>query len=131
MDNLTPDQIQQMIAMLQAMLPKTTPSNPDAEKISDDIAEVDHTEKIKTRPSKKISGGFSNKFDEMMEARLHKEDIEIDKMLAVHAPTPRTRRFEPVRVTCRVCGKSETVNPTALSESKDRYKCNTCARSPG
>jgi hypothetical protein len=122
MDNLTPEQIHQMISMLKNMLPDQEGKN--QENISTDTP-------IKNKPSKKISGTFSNKFDQMMEAKLHKEDTEIDKALAVYGPTPRQRKFEPVKVLCRLCGKSEMVNPAVLSESKDRYKCNACSRSPG
>lgn len=126
MDNLTPQQIQQMIAMLQSMLPTSEPTN-DEQPV--EMAHVDNP--IKTKTPRKVGGKFENKFDQMMEARLHQEDKEIDKALAIHAPTPRSRRFEPISVVCRVCGKNETVNPAVLSESKDRYKCNACARSPG
>jgi lysyl-tRNA synthetase class I len=126
MDNLTPEQIHQMIGMLKSMLPSQQSQDEDnsQEKIVSDTP-------IKNRPSKKISGTFSNKFDQMMEAKLHKEDTEIDKALSVYGPTPRQRKFEPVKVLCRLCGKSEMVNPAVLSESKDRYKCNACSRSPG
>lgn len=126
MDNLTPEQIHQMIGMLKSMLPNHQSQDEDnsQEKIVSDTP-------IKNRPSKKISGTFSNKFDQMMEAKLHKEDTEIDKALSVYGPTPRQRKFEPVKVLCRLCGKSEMVNPAVLSESKDRYKCNACSRSPG
>jgi lysyl-tRNA synthetase class I len=126
MDNLTPEQIHQMIGMLKSMLPDQQAQDEDnsQEKLVSETS-------IKNRPSKKISGTFSNKFDQMMEAKLHKEDTEIDKALSVYGPTPRQRKFEPVKVLCRLCGKSEMVNPAVLSESKDRYKCNACSRSPG
>lgn len=126
MDNLTPEQIHQMISMLKSMLPDQKSQDED---IGQEKAVLDTP--IKNRPSKKISGTFPNKFDQMMEAKLHKEDTEIDKALAVYGPTPRQRKFEPVKVLCRLCGKSEMVNPAVLSESKDRYKCNACSRSPG
>lgn len=128
MDNLTPEQIHQMISMLKNMLPDQ--DQEEKHKDSNQSNTISDTP-IKNRPSKKISGTFANKFDQMMEAKLHKEDAEIDKALAVYGPTPRQRKFEPVKVTCRLCGKSEMVNPAVLSESKDRYKCNTCSRSPG
>jgi len=132
MDNLTPEQIKQMITMLQSMLP----SNIDAPEVTEEAKEAPapqkyQNENMRTRESKRISGSFVNKFDKMMESALHKEDAIIDQKLAVHAPTPRIRRFDPIQVVCRVCGKTETVNPAILSESRDRYKCNSCARSPG
>jgi lysyl-tRNA synthetase class I len=126
MDNLSPEQIKQMIAMLQSMLPSST-----IEQESGAVEPLSNT--IKTvSPSKiKQSQNFVNKFDEMMEAKLHQEDKNIDKVLSVHSPTPRLRKFEPINVVCRVCGKKETVNPSMMSESPSRYKCNNCARSPG
>lgn len=126
MDNLTPEQIHQMISMLKNMLPDQEEKNNNSHQEN-----TETNTPIKNRPSKKISGTVANKFDQMMEAKLHKEDTEIDKALAVYGPTPRQRKFEPVKVLCRLCGKSEMVNPSVLSESKDRYKCNACSRSPG
>lgn len=122
MDNLSPEQIQQMIAMLQNMLPSNNEEPAEEEKSSSSpIRTVDR----KPKPS------TVNKFDQMMEANLHKEDIEIDKKLAKYDPTPRVRRFQPLDVVCRVCGKRESVSPNLLSDSPDRYKCNNCSRGAG
>jgi len=122
MDNLSPEQIQQMIAMLQNMLPSNNEEPTEEEKSSSSpIRTVDR----KPKPS------TVNKFDQMMEANLHKEDIEIDKKLAKYDPTPRVRRFQPLDVVCRVCGKRESVSPNLLSDSPDRYKCNNCSRGAG
>ena len=122
MDNLSPEQIQQMIAMLQNMLPTNNEEPVEEEKSSSSpIRTVDR----KPKPS------TVNKFDQMMEANLHKEDIEIDKKLAKYDPTPRVRRFQPLDVVCRVCGKRESVSPNLLSDSPDRYKCNNCSRGAG
>ena len=122
MDNLSPEQIQQMIAMLQNMLPSNNEEPVEEEKSSSGpIRTVDR----KPKPS------TVNKFDQMMEANLHKEDIEIDKKLAKYDPTPRVRRFKPLDVVCRVCGKRESVSPNLLSDSPDRYKCNNCSRGAG
>ena len=122
MDNLSPEQIQQMIAMLQNMLPGNNEEPTEEEKPSSSpIRTVDR----KPKPS------TVNKFDQMMEANLHKEDIEIDKKLAKYDPTPRVRRFKPLDVVCRVCGKRESVSPNLLSDSPDRYKCNNCSRGAG
>lgn len=116
MDNLTPEQIKQMISMLQQMLPKENSSD------------IDMSEPItKSNPKSQ----FANKFDQMQESRLHKEDIAVDKALSVYAPTPRTRPFYPFNVQCRVCGKQESINPIVLHDAPDRYKCNVCSRSPG
>ena len=119
-DSMSPNQIKQMIAMLKQMLPE------------DDTTEEQPTQKsgpIKTRDKKPRQ--TENKFESMMEKHLHKEDIEIDKKLKKYEPTPRIRTFDPLKVTCRVCGKSDKINPALLQDSPERYKCNNCARSAG
>lgn len=133
--DLKPEQIQQMISLLQSMLEVSQSSTP-----SEDISEHETIDKpvhtIKTE-SHKIpqktdqKNKSSNKFDVMMESRMHKEDTKIDKLLCVHEPTPRLREFTPIRVVCRVCGKQETINPMLLTDTAERYKCNKCARSAG
>jgi hypothetical protein len=124
--NLDPHQIQQMILMLQAMLPKQEES----------VSEKDSkTKKKAPRTNNKskasISKSSNNKFDEMMEKRMHKEDVEIDKKLIVQPPVPRSRPFNLVSATCRVCGKKENVNPVLITDSLDRYKCNKCSGAAG
>lgn len=124
MDNtsLSPEQIKQMIVMLQGMLGQNA-SQQDTET----------TSPIATKPSRKIATNksFVNKFDSMAESKLHKDDLAIDQALSVHSPTPRSRTFDPINVHCRVCGKKEQINPSMLSDSPSRYKCNDCARNPG
>lgn len=71
-----------------------------------------------------------NKFLNMPEMRMFRDDSLIDKKLQVMPPVPRTRTFDPVHVRCRVCGKEEDVNPTLVSEI-NRYKCNSCAMAGG
>ena len=72
-----------------------------------------------------------NKFLEMAEFSMHKADSIIDKKLSVQPPTPRTRKFTPIKVRCRVCGKEEEINPALLSTEPNRYKCNACSSIPG
>ena len=71
-----------------------------------------------------------NKFDSMAEKNMFRDDIAIDRKLSVQPPCPRTRSYNTISVACRVCGKTETVNPSLVSETT-RYKCNSCARSGG
>jgi ribosomal protein S27E len=71
-----------------------------------------------------------NKFTDMPEAKMHQEDVAIDKKLAKYPPTMRNRPVNFVEVKCRVCGKSEMVSENVV-DSTDRYKCNNCATSPG
>lgn len=118
MADLTPEQIQQMIQMLQSMLPQ---ENTEETRNSSSIN--------KSKISNKRT--FVNKFDQMQESRLHKEDVAIDKALSVYGPTPRTRHFDPIDVQCRICGKKDKINPSMLYDAPSRYKCNECSRSPG
>lgn len=120
MDNLSPDQIKQMIELLQSMLPDEQKQY----KISNNKNTSKHNSKKQNKKQ------YKNKFDEMMESSLHKEDKKIDEMLSIHPPTPRTRKFDPVEATCRICGKNEKINPIFL-DAQDRYKCNACSRSSG
>jgi len=118
MDDLSPKQIKQMINMLQQMLPDSDEDELGVE--STPIKTVDR----KPRQTE-------NKFDQMMEAHLHKEDVAIDKKLRKYDPTPRIRKFDPIRVVCRVCGKTESINPNLITDTPNRYKCNNCSRSAG
>lgn len=97
--NVDPDKIQAMISILQSMLePQQSSSAIQEEKI-------ENTEKIATIKQNSKTTNNWNRFDKMMEKHMHKEDIAIDKQLAVHPPVPRTRTYEPISVKCRVCGK--------------------------
>jgi len=123
--NLDPQQIQQMILMLQSMLPKQDGSEQKNLKTKKKAPRTNNKSKESTsKPS-------NNKFDSMMEKRMHMEDIEIDKKLIVQPPVPRARPFNLVTATCRVCGKKETVNPVLITDSIDRYKCNKCSGAAG
>lgn len=125
--NLDPQQIQQMILMLQSMLPRPEQIQQVTENKSTKRTKVKKNSQTQTK-SKSIR---ENKFDSMMEARMHKEDIAIDKKLSVLPPVPRSRPFEWVQAICRVCGKKEKVNPVLITEGVDRYKCNKCSSGAG
>ena len=81
----------------------------------------------KTTQSKAIS---TNKFDSMPERNMFRDDVAIDRKLSVQPPSPRTRTYSTIAVTCRSCGKREEVNP-GLVHDATRYKCNTCSQSGG
>lgn len=85
------------------------------------------TARTRTAPAKATS---SNKFDSMPERNMFRDDVAIDKKLNVQPPSPRTRTFNTIHVSCRSCGKRESVNP-ALVHDAARYKCNTCSQSGG
>ena len=113
------DDIKALIAILQKGL-------------SDDIEQESSKPKKKTKSQKtKTSKSIKqNKFDDMPEARMHKEDIAIDKKLSKTPPVPRNRPYTPINIQCRVCGRQESICPS-LIESVDRYKCNKCSSSAG
>lgn len=73
---------------------------------------------------------FKNKFCDMSESTMHKSDIAIDKKLNRFPPSKRGRKYVPISVLCRVCGRREDVNPS-LVDSIERYKCNKCSRVAG
>ena len=117
------EDIKQLIAILQRGL------------VDDNADDAPPTpKKTKGRPkdtaTKQEKPKRINKFDQMAESRMHKEDVAIDKKLNRTAPTPRRDPFKPLSVSCRVCGRTETVDPSMI-EGIDRYKCNKCASSAG
>lgn len=115
-----PEQIKQLINLLQGLLPKeTTPTSDDNE---------EHlSPAIKTKTSKSSKRTSKNKFLSMPEMKMHKDDCVIDQKLSKGPPTPRTRKFEPIDVACRSCGKKEKVSPDVIPDSVERYRCNKCA----
>lgn len=123
-ENLSENQIKQMIDMLKNMLPEESDSVPEPKE------NTESESPIRTRGSRRPQF-IENKFDSMAEKNLHKADIAIDKKLSKYGPTPRTRKFKTLKVKCRVCGKTEEVNPAVLTDTPERYKCNACARSAG
>ena len=88
------------------------------------------TTRRKSSTTKTDNKESTNKFLSMPEMHMFKDDTLIDKKLQVSDPCPRTRSFNTISVTCRMCGKREEVNPVLVSE-KTRYKCNVCASSGG
>lgn len=122
-DNLSPKQIKQMINMLAAMLPKEEEA--DVPKSQPEFQNSVIKSKNIDRKTQRV-----NKFEQMAEFTMHKEDVEFDKKVSKQPPVPRTRDYTPVSVTCRVCGKKEEVNAGVI-ESMDRYKCNKCSSMAG
>lgn len=121
---LDKEDIKQLIQILQKGLVD------DNDEIDEPVREI-KKDPIKTKKSSKFNNNRENKFIEMGFASLHKEDIEIDRALSKHPPTPRRSKFKPLNVVCRSCGKKESINPAILNDSPERYKCNTCCTSAG
>lgn len=113
------DDIKQLIAILQRGLV-------DDEGDSEEPTPKKRPTKAKNQATKKKK----NNFDTMSEKNMHKDDIEIDRKLRQAPPTSRSRNYKPLSVKCRICGKTEKVNP-ALVEAAERYKCNKCCTSSG
>lgn len=119
----------QLLILLQKLVDnKDDKSNSDDSQ--DDNSYTQKTQAKRNSQQKSKKKKFINKFKDMPEACMHKEDIDIDKKLRKFPPTQRSRKYTPVNVKCRVCGKEESINP-ALIESRDRYKCNKCCTTPG
>jgi hypothetical protein len=137
-----PEQIRNLIAVLQALLPTNNDDDDhDNDQVHtptpDPVETKSRTHNIKTKTRRRVGSGSNdttnniNKFDQMTEARMHKDDGQIDKLLSKHPPVARMRDFEPMDVVCRVCGKKETVSPTLVFEGASRYKCNNCSTQAG
>jgi hypothetical protein len=118
------DDIKQLIAILQKGL--TTESNNTETQAKPRKKRNKQIPKISESNSKT----FNNKFENMSEFNMHKQDSAIDKKIIKPPPSIRNRKFNYVQVKCRVCGKQEKV-PATLVESIERYKCNKCSIGEG
>jgi len=134
-----PDQIKNLISLLQAMLPNeekqeqkpTKAKSKSKKEVEASTEEPSFNSKIKTKNKRTSQGSSVNKFEKMMEFNMHKDDKLIDEKLAKHPPVARTREYEPISVKCRVCGKTENINPALVHDSPSRYKCNNCSTNAG
>jgi hypothetical protein len=130
-----PEQIKNLIQVLEALLPKTeTKAEPVMEEPAVEPKTYTQNNTIKTRGSKPRAdnSGTVNKFERMAEFSMHKEDAALDKVLCKQPPVARLRdEVPPIEVTCRICGKKETVSPSLVFESVSRYKCNNCSTQAG
>lgn len=127
--NVDPQKIQAMINILQSMLVEDTPEVSQQEIKQQQETQIDNT--FVNISSNKNSSRI-NKFDNMIEKNMHKQDVMIDKKLNIHPPVTRSRHYVPLEVKCRVCGKTETINPQLSTSSEiERYKCNKCSIFPG
>jgi lysyl-tRNA synthetase class I len=122
---IDPDDFKQLVALLGKLV-QNMPQEKEESTSQDDQEENFSTKKKSVKKTKK----GKNLFLEMPELSMHKQDSEIDKKLNKFPPTNRARRYNPVPVKCRVCGKTENVSPN-LVESSERYKCNSCSTSAG
>jgi len=125
-----PEQLKKFIAALSSLLP---------------AEENDIPEKLKTRKArttkktttKKINNKTRtleekhNKFLDMPEINMFKEDPKVAQKLYNQPPMKRRSKKAKLSVTCRICGKREEISSSLLYGDKDRYKCNKCCGSAG
>lgn len=136
-----PEQIKNLISLLQSMLPNEAPAETPSttkrkKKAKSETPEIESVSSgfntnIRTKNKRSFQPSNINKFEKMSEFSMHKDDHEVDRKLAKHPPVARTRDFEPVSVTCRICGKKENVSPSLVHEGPSRYKCNNCSTQAG
>lgn len=124
-----PEQIKNLITVLQSLLPDEKAETKE-ETPSVDSENTNLTNSIRTK-NKRLPAQSGNKFEKMSEFHMHKDDKLIDEKLAKHPPVARTREYEPISVKCRVCGKTENINPALVHDSPSRYKCNNCSTNAG
>lgn len=122
-----PEKIKQLIDLLGSLL--------DSEGEQTEPQNKKRVAKKTTKRSRATSNKkpeSKNKFLDMPEMYMHKEDNQIDQKLQKFPPTPRTRpSIANVLVKCRVCGKEESVSQGLLFEGPNRYKCNKCSTQSG
>jgi hypothetical protein len=124
-----PEQIKNLITVLQSLLPdEKTEIKEETSSINNE--DIKPTNSIRTK-NKRPPVQSGNKFEKMSEFNMHKDDKLIDEKLAKHPPVARTREYEPISVKCRVCGKTENINPALVHDSPSRYKCNNCSTNAG
>lgn len=124
-----PEQIKGLITILQTLLDSQGSQSDDTDEQPQPTKKRPRNTAKSTKKQK--TNQRENKFLGMPEKNLHKEDTEIDRKLNKLPPTPRTRRFQNIKATCRVCGKTETINPSYMTMERDRYKCNKCSGAAG
>lgn len=127
-----PEQLKGIINLLQSIVDAQS-TNAVSSNTEDKPIKKKRSKKTenKSAVANKKNNSRENKFLDMPEMNLHKEDTEIDKKLHKLPPTPRSRSFKQIKAICRVCGKSEKVNPGYITTEMDRYKCNKCAGAAG
>lgn len=120
-----PEKLKQLISLLSSLLPD-----------GESEEEITNTKKKKSDPIKNNSRKLNtksireNKFLDMPEAKMHKEDCSIDKKLQKYPPSLRNRAVNFIKVKCRVCDKIEEISENVV-DSIERYKCNNCSTSAG
>ena len=92
LENLDPNQINQLIGLLQSMLPKVANKQPKKKTTNT---------KTSKRSKSAVDNDRENRFMSMPEMNMHKSDSIIDKKLNKFPPTPRLRDSSLIKVVCR------------------------------
>lgn len=124
-----PEALKQLIGLLSSLLPNENQEHETEDKPKKKKRNT--TNKQTNFKNKKNTSNHTNKFLSMAEKNMFKEDTAIDKLLSKYPPTERARSISKIKVQCRICGKKDTIHPSMLCESVERYKCNNCSTSPG
>ena len=124
-----PEQLKKFIAALSSLLPPEENNVPEKPKAKKTRTTKKTTRKTtnKTRTSEERH----NKFLDMAENNMFKEDPKVAKKLYNQPPMKRRSKKAKLSVTCRICGKREEISSSLLYGDKDRYKCNKCCSSAG
>ena len=124
-----PEQLKKFIAALSSLLPPEENNVPEKPKAKKTRTTKKTTRKTtnKTRTSEERH----NKFLDMAENNMFKEDPKVAKKLYNQPPMKRRSKKAKLSVTCRICGKREEISSSLLYGDKDRYKCNKCCGSAG
>lgn len=131
-----PEQIKQLIGILSSLLPTdgadeeidTKPKKPKTRRRS---TQTKKTTTNKTTKFKKDTSQHTNKFVDMPESQMFREDPGVAKKLYQQPPMKRRSRKNKINVTCRICGKREEISSGLLYGDVDRYKCNKCCSNAG
>lgn len=124
-----PEQLKKFIAALSSLLPPEENNIAEKPKARKTRTTRKTTKKItsKTRTSEEKH----NKFLDMAESNMFKEDPKVAQKLYNQPPMKRRSKKAKLSVTCRICGKREEISSSLLYGDKDRYKCNKCCGSAG
>lgn len=131
-----PEQIKQLITLLSGLLPEEqTPDDKPKKTRKKATKRVTKKTTHRTANSKKATrrdaDATENKFLDMPEASMFKEDPKIAKKLYQQPPMKRRPQKRKITVTCRTCGKREEISSSLLHGDADRYKCNKCCSNAG
>ncbi len=86
------------------------------------------TQQINTKRKPEDNQFLKMKFNRQEQAQF-KKDRELDKILGKGWERIANERTPNLAdVTCRICGKKETVNLNLVPPEPSRYKCNSCTR---